>query len=359
VSHEDLFRSIKEFCGRDLLFLEKPTADKSTAKTRRPPSKELYKLKDWLIVGEEGRTRGYLNQDGFLSAYASFFLPLYLPEVFGILQQHLEARKITPKPVEYLLDVGAGLGTATLSYLLWCQHNKFDLPKEVTLLDQSRKALARAEQFIKALAPEVKVRLERIDLRNPVDFNRFLRAGQGRFDLTIISHVLNEFGNGPRLRSTKMDLIEKLLTAVTHDDGDLIIIEPTLRGPSLDLMSIRDSLAENGAAVVGPCPLGTKLCPALRASAGSCYASPPRKLAQGWNIAPWDKQMMRFLGIDMDTSSYTYLWIKPSDESLESSKKHLVLLTDPRSKRNLLCDGKTLVKGDGPYRGAFVDPKDM
>jgi hypothetical protein len=350
VSHEDLFRSLKEFCGRDLLFLEKPVADK----TRRAPSKELYKLKDWLIVGAQDRKRSYLNQDAFLSAYASFFLPLYLPEVFSILQMHYEARKVLPRTATHLLDVGAGLGTATLSYLLWCQHNKIPLPKEVTLLDQSRKALSKARDFIKVVAPKVKVRLERIDLRNTVDLSRFLRAKQNYFDLTLMSHLLNEFGNGPRMRSKKIELIEKFLSTSSHEDGDLIIIEPAHREPSMDLMAIRDRLASEGMAIIGPCPAATIQCPALRAKAGSCYASPPRKMAEAWGLAPWDKQMMRFLGIDMDTSSFAYLWIKASDEALASAPKHSVLLTDPRSKRNLLCNGETLVKGRGPYRGALL-----
>lgn len=335
------------------MFLEKPNPQKP----KRTPSKELYKLKDWLIVGEEGRKKGYLNQDAFLSAYASFFLPLYLPEVFEVFQNHFEIRKIQPRPVIRLLDVGAGLGTATLSYLLWCHHNKLPLPQEITLLDQSRKALAQAVKFIKVLAPDTRVNCERLDLRNTVEMNRFYRHYTRHFDLTLIAHTLSELGNGPRMRPQKMELLEKFLNHTCHDEGDLLMIESDHRGPIMDMMAMRDEFYQNDAQIIGPCPRGTEFCPMLKARAGTCYASIPRKIHP--QLVPWDKEMMRFLGIEMDSSSFAYLWIKPNPvEKLMSTPKHRVLITDPRSKRLLLCDGQTLLKGSNnlstSYRGALI-----
>jgi SAM-dependent methyltransferase len=346
VTPEHLFRALKSICGKDALFLDK---------THYQPSRALLTVKSWHADQRSKRPSGYMNNMAFLKAYCAYYLPRFLPEVFWIFETHKSLRQKEASPTQRLLDIGCGPGTATLSYLLWCQHRKRPLPQEIILIDQSKQALSIAKELIKAIAPEVAVYTQRVDIRNKVTFGKLLRQMERSFDLVLASHLLNEMGSGPRQREQKLDFIEKLLLACCKAEGDLLIVEPALKSPTLDLMQMRNDLFDAGAEIVAPCPQGTAFCPMLRSHAGWCYAQPLRENMKEWGITAWDKALMRYLFVDLSNPGFSYLWIKPGSQTTEPEEKnlHLVAISDTEAKPGLSCDGKKLRHGRVPFRGAI------
>jgi SAM-dependent methyltransferase len=338
-----LFNSLKEHCGKELLFVDQPKGQQ--------PSKYLVQLREWLSDKREERRSGYMNEEGFLKAYCSFYLPLHLPEVYWVLAQNVK-RSWPFAPAKKLLDVGCGPGTATLSYLLFCLHNNLPTPSEIHLVDTSKAALALAKSLVLVLAPDAKVSLHRTDLRNTRELTQVTRTLGRKMDLVLMSHVLNEFGSGPRSRDSKGEFIDRILLSCCDEHGHLLVVEPPLRSPTMDLMKLRDELTEKGAVILAPCPSGTTHCPMLRGSAGWCYAQPPREEARSWEIAPWDKAIGRLLGIEVSHPGFSYLLIGMQPE--EKHATHTAISISDESS-GMICNGKMIKHSTVPYRGAYLE----
>lgn len=337
---------MKEFCEKELLFVDEPAGKK--------PSKALTQLREWLTENRAGRRSGYMNEEAFLKAYCSYYLPLHLPEVYWVLTQ-ATTRAWKLAPVKKLLDIGCGPGTATLSYLLFCDHNKLPLPEEIHLLDTSKAALALAKNLALVLSPDSKVFTHRVDLRNTRELTQLSRQLGRKMDLTLMSHVLNEFGSGPRVRETKGEFIDRILLSLCDEHGHVLMVEPPLRSPTMDLMNLRDELVEKGAIIVAPCPQRAKLCPMLRNSAGWCYAQPPRTQARDWQIAPWDKAIGRLLSIELTHPGFSYLLVGMQPE--EKMPEHTAISISDDSS-GMICTGKTIKHSTVPYRGAYLEKSD-
>jgi SAM-dependent methyltransferase len=337
------FNALKEYGGKELSFVDNPRGAR--------PSKSLYTLRDWLTDKKEDRRAGYMNEEGFLKAYCAYYLPLHLPELYWILKQNT-TRSWTLGPAKKLLDVGCGPGTATHSYLLFCLHNNLEMPKEIHLIDTSKAALALAKDLALVIAPDTKVHTHRVDLRNTRELTQVARKLGRTMDLVLMSHVLNEFGSGPRTRETKSEFIDKMLLSFCDEHGHLVVIEPPLRSPTMDLMSLRDELTHKGAIIVAPCPAGTTHCPMLRGSAGWCYAQPPRADVREWELAPWDKQIGRLLGIEVSHPGFSYLVIGMQPE--EKLATHTAIAIGDESS-GMICNGKMIKHSQVPHRGAYLE----
>lgn|GEM_PF-1316251 len=340
---KSLFITLKEYCGKELLFVDEPRGQK--------PSKPLVQLREWLTENRAGRRSGYMNEEAFLKAYCSYYLPLHLPEVYWIFEQ-ATARAWTLEPVTKLLDIGCGPGTATLSYLLFCEHNKLTPPKEIHLVDTSKAALALARDLALVLAPDAQVHMHRVDLRNTRQLTELTRKFGRSVDLVLMSHVLNEFGSGPRTRESKAEFIDRILLSCCDEHGHLLVIEHPLRSPTMDLMTLRDELTEKGAVIVAPCPARTTSCPMLRGSAGWCYAQPPRTEAREREIAPWDKAIGRLLGIEISHPGFSYLLI--GMQPTEKLPTHTAIAIGDESS-GMICNGKMIKHSTVPYRGAYLE----
>jgi SAM-dependent methyltransferase len=304
----------------------------------------LTQLRDWMGADRERRLSGYMNQEGHLRAYMAYYLPLHLPEVFWIMDQRRSFWK--DMHVERLVDVGCGPGTATLSYLLWCHHVGKELPKEIVLADFSRKVLEQAAGFVKILAPEARIVFER------GEWSRMRRLDG---DLIFMSHVLNEEGGGPRAREGKQRKLDAFLRfGNLREGGTLLIVEPPLKTPTLDLMWLRDALSENpDARVVAPCPAGTLVCPLARQKLGWCYSQPPRTFARALGLAPWDQRLERALRIELTNPGFSYVAFTFGE--VEGSL-YSIAVSDETRKPGFLCEGKKIAraKGSVPFRGAYV-----
>jgi len=303
--------------------------------------KSLGLLRLWMGPERARRPDNYLNQEAYLSAYLAYYFPLHLPELYWVLDQGKKRGfSLNPKRV---LDVGAGPGTLSLSLFFWLQKEGIAFPEDLVLWDQSERALKFAKEKLKTLSEKTRIRFEKVHLpRTPKEDN---------FDLIVMGHVLNEWGSGPRVREKKKSVLDQVLKQLAPE-GSLIILEPPLREPTLDLMVLRDELKDDYE-IVAPCPQSSHLCPLLVDKIGWCYAQPSRALFKENDFTLYDKQIERLLSIKLTQQSFSYLWI--TRKKVENQKT-AISVTDMNSPRKMMCvpQGKIVNAPRAHFRGENI-----
>ena len=103
------------------------------------------------------------------------------------------------------------------------------------------------------------------------DVTRALRppSVQGRFDLIVAAHLLNELALDVDGRAR---LVLGWCRELLEEHGTCILVEPALRETSRGLLALRDRLIAAGLFVVAPC-LWQGPCPALVRERDFCHAS--------------------------------------------------------------------------------------
>jgi hypothetical protein len=105
------------------------------------------------------------------------------------------------------------------------------------------------------------------------DLTRPLPALEGRFDLVVAAHLLNELyldrpvNERAERRAARVSAWARDLLA---PDGVIVLIEPALRETSRDLLAVRDVLITQGLDVVAPC-FWTGPCPARTRERDWCH----------------------------------------------------------------------------------------
>ncbi len=322
----------------------------------RSLKKEIFDLKDWLGAFKARRPQGYMSRPLVRSAYLSYHLPLHLPELYWILSQR-DFVKDNFKSKDSLLigDLGAGPGTASLSFMSWALVNGLkDKKISFELFDSSAPAMDTAKKLLGILKKDLSVQTQRRDLRQELK-----HLSENKYNLLIVSHLFNEWGNGPRYLDRKLNFIAQAESYLA-DDGFLLIIEPPLREPTLDLMSIRDTVTndtELELQVVQPCPGNLLLCPMKANSLGWCYAQPPRQWAKERGLTPWDREIERTLDKRLDKPGFSYLLFqKRSPAASPLVLDHSISIADDRHRDGMRCTPKGVKKGQAPHRGAYLTP---
>jgi hypothetical protein len=104
-----------------------------------------------------------------------------------------------------------------------------------------------------------------------------LPAVDGKFDLVVAAHLLNELFVD-RLPAERAELrVGRVLAwgkALLAPAGVMVLIEPALRQTSRELLAVRDGLLAAGLKVVAPC-LWTGPCPALARDRDWCHDAVP------------------------------------------------------------------------------------
>ncbi len=347
-SLQNLFRLLDEACGRDFVFTG-PQNKQANPRNK----KSLEQLREWLGSDHAKLRKGYMNTEAFFNAYLFYFFPLHLPEIFWI-QTQLKDRTENFSNRSWV-DVGCGPGTASISMALWNKYNDKKDPKEIVLIDQSKRALVFAKAALQSICPDTKILCIKMDLRNVVDLRREIGSLGTDWDAVFISHLLNEFGSGPRAREPKEKLLNFLIRSLCQDRTKIYIVEPAHKSPTIDLMELGDELLEEGASILAPCPSSRKTCPMLKDRKGWCYAQPPRIDFRALGLAQTDKNIEKALKIKLTHSSFSYLVYMPSGDQ-HLTEKHRISVANDNAKTALFCDGGKIVKRPRKeyFRGQWV-----
>ena len=132
------------------------------------------------------------------------------------------------------------------------------------------------------------------------DLTRALRPPtvQGRFDLIVAAHLLNELAlDGDGRARMVMGWCRELLEA----QGTCVLVEPALRETSRGLLAVRDRLIAAGLSVMAPC-LWHGPCPALIRERDFCHTS-AAAIAQGRSRVDFSYLVLRKQGTPCTDSS--------------------------------------------------------
>ncbi len=312
----------------------------------------VYKLRNWMGERRVDRPRGYMSHGEAFYAYLAYYFPVHLGETFWILDQQREVFRA--ENFDEVWDLGSGPGTASVSYLLWLKKEKLSIPKSWHLLDSSQKALDLAEKLLLELAPKIRVQKHRVNVLAPEGL-KLLRRQVKEKRLTLLSHFLNELGSGPRKRGEKMRLLSLL-------SGRILIVEPPLREPTMDLMVLRDELVTESESEAGPkvtllapCPKSGGRCPMLMRKLGWCYAQPPRSWLADVGLNLWEKELRRLSGTRLQDLGFSYLVYDRGESSVDLRPKYEIQISDTRPGRSLFCEGAKVVSRSqqDAHRGAY------
>lgn len=136
------------------------------------------------------------------------------------------------------------------------------------------------------------------------DVTRAVRpAGvEGRFDLIVAAHLLNELVGTLDVEG-RARLVLGWFRELLEPTGACILVEPALRATSRDLLAVRDRLLAAGLFVVAPC-LWQAACPALARERDFCHTSAPA-IAEGRSRVDFSYLVLRKRGTPVtDTSCY-------------------------------------------------------
>lgn len=328
----------------------------STFHASKARKRALEALRRFLGPNRQSLPADYMDQSDFLEAYQRYYLPLHLPELPWILDQAARLG-LSPKPGSKVLDLGAGPGTLSHALSMWAGAHKID-GLEFTLVDRSQKALDLAKALLTLANPQVQSNFVKTDLTRISQLR-----GSNRFDWILAGHMLNEWGDDKKALETKFDFLEAVMRHLMHPQSVMVIVEPPLRDPTIDLMKIRDFWVRDlGGKVLLPCPSGTQNCPALRSRLGWCYSKVPRTWARTNGWAPLDKKVEEFLGQELHYNGFSYLVLAPSDADMNFFKGYThprrVAFSDERRKPSLWCrEGRVQPSSRRPkHRGELLLP---
>jgi ribosomal protein RSM22 (predicted rRNA methylase) len=249
------------------------------------------------FTSERAQLKGdYLTRPELRAGYLLYFLPINFTKAGFVLQQI--PKKFWQRPQFRVLDLGCGPATASLAFADELQRQNPNAELEIQLIDQNKGILKDGQTLLKGWYEDLKftkpLRLQTFSHHLPR-----VRL-QGKFDLIILHHVLNEFSRwGAQERA---EWLFPLLQHHLKSDGLMLAIEPALKRPGRELMALRDHLLAAGAfRVIAPC-LHENICPMLAGTKQDwCH------FYVDWQEPEFLKQVDRLLGNDNRFLKLSYL----------------------------------------------------
>lgn len=102
-------------------------------------------------------------------------------------------------------------------------------------------------------------------------------TAEGRFDLVVAAHLLNELfvDRRPEQRiAARAERVVAWARELLSPEGTIVLLEPALRETSRELLAVRDRLLPSGLEVVAPC-FWRGPCPALARERDWCHDAAP------------------------------------------------------------------------------------
>jgi len=290
-----------------------------------------------------------------LSARAHFFLAtdvakLWLPGTEALAVCDLLSRKEIS-----ILDLHAGLGTATAGIALLLAASGFRGRMNATLVHEDDSLTAMSRSVADALTRSLPFRLE-------VDFER--GPGQDRHDLVMLFDPIAQGyvpSDSPEIARLARTLVAKRLKKT----GALLVVDQAARAVARAMAGAPSLMASAGHPVYSPCP-----CPGGDASCPCPYAARPGRFCfhshQAF-LTPLIQSAAARSGFDRTEVNYTYLLAAASGvrQSLPPTSEGQVagrIISYPnRVKKGFtyfVCTGREVVQGfasrllpDGVTRG--------
>lgn len=291
----------KPFAKEDALFFFKGIDELSSLFTDERPS----------------QLPAYFSHPKYRSGYLLYFLPLQAAKFLTVFQLHSGAFEAAledgrKKGVLRIADLGAGPGTASLSFLLALldvhQKNREPLPPvEIYCVDTNGSILEDGKKLLLDLANQFPALRGKVTVHNRVDPWWKAVHALPELSLVLMGNVLNEAALPRALteKGTGASIWAELISKA--QGGGILLLEPALRRSSQLLSSLRDELIESETvesspkSIWGPC-LHAGKCP-LAGGRDWCHFSVPVEIP-----GKWFAQFSKGLGSERQWVKFSYLW---------------------------------------------------
>lgn len=274
--------------------------------------------------------RGELGADAPL-ARLGFFLPRDLAKWFGPLSELERAGQLPRADVLRVLDLGAGLGSASLGLARFLRHAGHPTSElRVHAVEREQSALELMSALCEALAPLsdelVPVRLE----QNSRDVHKL--EGEGPYDLVLLGLVLNELFlelSGHERAERRAQFLGQLAERLAPG-GAIIIVEPSLRTSARELMQVRERLCQRHAklSIVAPC-VHHAACPMLPRERDWCHE------ALDFALPPHLVPIAQAAGLRFEGLHYAALVLRKAPR-VDASEPLLRIVSDPLPSKGKL-----------------------
>ena len=237
-----------------------------------------------------------------LHARLRFYLVRDLPKLAGPVHELALGDALPGGSTWRVLDLGAGVGTTTFSFLAGAMAAGA-APERVVVdaVDQTPLAL-RAFAALAEGAPG----LPPLEVAaHSGDALRFVEGATGGWDVVLMGLFVNELPYADRQRL--LDLLAQRL----RPGGTVLILEPALRETSRALHRLRDELAA-GWGVYAPC-LRTGPCPMLETERDWCHEE------ELLTLPPALESVARGAGLRGDRLRYSYLTLRRDERTLRGA----------------------------------------
>ncbi|MDH4161295.1 MAG: small ribosomal subunit Rsm22 family protein [Nitrospirota bacterium] len=263
----------------------------------------VQRLSHLLTRERERLPDAYLNDHELRQAYLQYFLPVNRAKIIVPLQElSLHPAGLLSGCMLRVLDIGSGPGTSILGILDFFEKRGTPPILEFTAVDAVPGNLSEAERLFRAAAAGYG---SKASIKTMVrSFGEGSGRVEGTFDLIVLSNVLNElFHDKPDRNQRRAGVLADLLKTSLAATGSCIIIEPSLRETSRDLLSLRDALVIAGFTIYSPC-LTQEPCPALVNPRDWCHEDRP------WEAPQLIREIDSLIGLRKDSLKFSYLVVR-------------------------------------------------
>lgn len=239
--------------------------------TQATLEKATQRLSDLFTTGRQARFGDYGRDEQLLLAYGLFYFPQTFTRIrFPLLEAlHLHQwRPAAPGAPVRVLDLGAGLGGATIGTALLLQETPAVTGVEALAVDQSSESL----RLLQRLAGENQAHLPRVQFKTARgDLKTWFRQAppEDHWDLIIASFSLGEAffdANDDQVHHWIKTAFQRL-----RPGGLLLITEPALRETSERIERLRNLIAaDKSGRIWAPCPHHQR-CPLLETGTYWCH----------------------------------------------------------------------------------------
>jgi ribosomal protein RSM22 (predicted rRNA methylase) len=261
----------------------------------------------------------YLDDPTHAAAYLSYFLPVNLSKVQGLLDElPNDSSHETPDRPMAVLDLGCGQGTGSLALLDWLWHRSPERAKSMSVLaaDASQASLQDAKRLWEAYCNEIGISNTGLccvegNLEHPLkgDLGKQIVRG-GSYDLMIMANCLNELLSTAADPPAERAAVVGQLLPFLAPHGTIMIVDPALRHTARALHHMRNHLLKQGLCTVySPC-LHEGTCPALDHPDDWCHEERP------WQTPPAIAVIDRDVGFIKDALKFSYLLLRTDGRTI-------------------------------------------